>query len=160
MKCVQDGDDPKVIQYSGRGSHKKQWAKFRQEVFDNPARLFVTIADECHWGPKAFQAHDQMVNDCVAPQQAAAETSASGRQNLLLQKNYIVLLVSATPYNVLSRDSRIPEEYVVLADPSDSRLKLHDILHQPDRYRSLTQPFAAIKCLHGIPLLSAPVKVY
>ena len=133
MKCVQDGDNPKVIQYSDRGSHGEQWVKYRKEVFDNPKRLFVTIADECHWGPSAFQAHDQMVNDYSAPQQAAAETSASGRQSLLQQKNYIVLLVSATPYNILSRKSRIPEEYVVLAAPSDGWLKLHDILYQPVR---------------------------
>ena len=85
----------------------------------------MMVADEAHWGiSKGFvnnslfspvfsfsslfvtqifrfylcagQAHDQMVND-------------SKRNNALLDlPNFLVLQVSATPYSLLTRDSRIP----------------------------------------------------
>lgn len=88
-------------------------------MLTEPKSLFITVADECHWGPAAFAAHDQMVNDNTS-KRGAEEGSASAPQlsELLQQENYVVLLVSATPYNVISRKSRLPEEYMVLKIPS------------------------------------------
>lgn len=128
---LQDGDAQKVIQYSDRRSHPGQWKLFRREVFKRPNRLFITVADECHWGPKAYQAHDKMVND-NEPEEEAAGTSAGARDSLLQQENYFALLVSATPYNVISKGSHIPEEYMVIAD--QGRLRLHNVLCQLARY--------------------------
>ena len=51
------------------------------------------VADECHWGPVKGSQHDKFVNDpdlCSAP-------------------NFLLLLVSATPYNVLTCNSRIDQ---------------------------------------------------
>lgn len=118
-----------MIQYSDTASHRGQWQLFRQEVFNCPERLFITVADECHWGPKAYQAHDKMVNDYI-PETDSVASNADARDDLLQQKNYFVLLVSATPYNVLSRNSSIPEEYMVL---NNGELQMHDILHQLQR---------------------------
>ena len=53
-----------------------------------------------------------MVNDYKDQQDGV--TSDLG---LLECKNHIVLLVSATPYNVLSRTSRIPEKFVITHAP-------------------------------------------
>ena len=119
-----------MIQYSDTPSHRHEWQLFREEVIKRRKRLFITIADECHWGPKAFQAHDKMVNDCV-PENDAVGRSADARGSLLQQENYFVLLVSATPYNVLSRASRIPEEYMFVEDHDE--LQMNDILHQLQR---------------------------
>lgn len=131
INVVQDADVPKVIQYNHSQTHWKQWVSFREEVLKCPKRLFITIADECHWGPKAFQAYDKMVNDYAEGQ--AAGSSGSVQDGLLQQENYFVLLVSATPYNVISRASLIPEEYMVIATPNTPGLQQHDILHQRDR---------------------------
>ena len=130
---LQARDVPKVIQYSDRRSHREQWKLFRHEVLKCPTLLFITVADECHWGPKAYQAHDKMVND-YASEEAAAGSSTGVRGSLLQQENYFVLLVSATPYNVISKGSRIPEEYMVIAQPDQGGLRLHDILRQGARY--------------------------
>ncbi|DBB08167.1 TPA: hypothetical protein ACH3X3_008354 [Trebouxia sp. C0006] len=129
-----DADVPKVIQYNHSQTHWKQWVSFWEEVLKCPKRLFITIADECHWGPKAFQAYDKMVNDYAEGQ--AAGSSGSVQDGLLQQENYFVLLVSATPYNVISRASLIPEEYMVIATPNTPGLQQHDILHQRDRLGS------------------------
>lgn len=51
-----------------------------------------------------------MVNDYKDPQ-------AVVDFDLLECKNYFVLLVSATPYNMLSQTSRIPEKYVITGTP-------------------------------------------
>lgn len=63
-----------------------------------------------------------MVNDYQDP-------PASLDSDLLLRKNHIVLLVSATPYNVLSQSSRIPEEYVITCTPPEHAVE--------DRFRQL-----------------------
>jgi len=121
INVVQDADVPKVIQYNHSQTHWKQWVSFREEVLKCPKRLFITIADECHWGPKAFQAYDKMVNDYAEGQ--AAGSSGSVQDGLLQQENYFVLLVSATLYNVISRASLIPEEYMVIATPNTPGLQ-------------------------------------
>ncbi len=67
------------------------------------------------------------------------EGANSNTENLLDQDNYIVLLVSATPYNVLSKDSRIPEEYMVVADAPTAGLQPLDVLCQPNGYVPVTE---------------------
>jgi hypothetical protein len=67
---------------------------FKARVKARPHTLFLMIADECHWGAISKKPHDVMIND---PELNAAE-------------NVIVLLVSATPYCLLTLDSRLPEK--------------------------------------------------
>ncbi len=79
----------------------------RQEVKDekNKDVLFVMIFDESHWGIGRGGAHDSVLND----------------NDLLESENVMALLVSATPYNNLTRDSRIPERYVQIEDDTEGR---------------------------------------
>ena len=110
--CVcQDDDVSKVIQYAKKRPHWEKWTKFREDVFSNQKMLFVTVADECHWGPKACAAHDMMVNDYSGENDS--------QPSLLDQENYLVLLVSATPYNVISTASRLPEAFLMTDGQAD-----------------------------------------
>ena len=61
--------------------------------------LFVVIADECHWGAIKDKAHDTYIND----------------PELLNLSNVVTLPVSATPYCLLTLDSRLPEWYTAEA---------------------------------------------
>ncbi|CAM9276681.1 unnamed protein product [Phaeothamnion confervicola] len=56
-----------------------------------PDTLCVVIADECHYAPTKGGAHDKFVNDA----------------DLCNAENVVTLLVSATPYNCLTKDTRI-----------------------------------------------------
>ena len=96
-----------VFPYSG--NHRESFEAFKAYAMGNPHVLCVAVADECHWGiirhdhdQSCFGAHDKFIND----------------PELCKRKNYLVLLVSASPYNVLTCNSRIPEKYVV-ADGGD-----------------------------------------
>ena len=109
---MQGDDTVKVIQYADKPQHRKEWAKYAEQIRSSPTRLFITIADECHWGPTACQAHDKMVNDYTDNNPDVIQ------QDLLECKNHVVLLVSATPFNVLSQNSRLPEKYVVTKFPA------------------------------------------
>lgn len=97
--------------------------RFRDQVRDpaNKDKLFVMIVDECHFGITANQAHDMIVNDfswadgkdakrCKCDK-AGKPHATSGE--LLKQDNLVTILVSATPYNLLTRMSRLPHNFVV-----------------------------------------------
>ena len=72
--------------------------KFRDEAgqIQHSKRLHVFIADEAHWGIKGGSVHDKYVND----------------NTLTNQHNSVVLLVTATPANLLTGSSRVPEVYL------------------------------------------------
>ena len=61
--------------------------------------MYLMIADECHWGVNAAGAVDKIVND-----------QANGSE-LLRQTNFFRLLVSATPYAILTTASALPVVY-------------------------------------------------
>lgn len=94
------------IKKEGRRDHK-ELLRLRQEVQDekNKDVLFVMIFDESHWGIGKGGAHDSILND----------------KDLLESENVMALLVSATPYNNLTCDSRIPERYVQIEDDAEGR---------------------------------------
>lgn len=97
--------------------------QFRDQVRDpvNQDKLFVMIVDECHFGITANQAHDMIVNDFSWADGKDAKRSKcdkAGRPHatsgkLLEQRNLVTILVSATPYNLLTNMSRLPLEFVV-----------------------------------------------
>lgn len=74
---------------------KDAFARFKQRVKDKPNTLFLIIVDECHYACLKGQPHDQYVNDPL----------------LLCSENVVVVCISATPYPLLTRDSRVPERY-------------------------------------------------
>lgn len=58
--------------------------------------LFLMIVDECDWAAIHESAHDVYVND----------------PELMAAPNFVLLQVSATPFNLLTRHSRIPEPVI------------------------------------------------
>ncbi len=85
----------RVLQYSNAKNVKKDFEEFKKRVERSKKTLFMLIADECHWGALKDSPHDKYVND----------------EDLTKAHNVMVILVSATPYCLLTRDSRIPETY-------------------------------------------------
>ena len=75
---------------------------FREEAMkeSNAQTLFLIIADEAHYAIVKGAAHDSFVND-----------SDFGGE-LLSRENLFILQVSATPYNLLTRSSRLPVSFV------------------------------------------------
>ncbi len=69
---------------------------FVTEAQTNQKQLFVLVADEAHWGITPNSSHDFFVNST----------------KLAELPNVIVLLVSATPANILTSDSRIPHQFL------------------------------------------------
>lgn len=80
-------------------------------------RLHVMVVDECHYAATLGQAHDAFVNEfkwqgadedgvwgpCKGPERKRHQAAGA----ILDQENLVTLLVSATPYCVLSQQSRI-----------------------------------------------------
>lgn len=74
------------------------------------------IVDECHYGATRQQAQDTYVNGYKADQlQHGSQTvdTLPGEAQLLQQTNFLTLLVSATPYSMLTDKSRIPDTLFV-----------------------------------------------
>jgi len=125
---------------------------FRSEAINpaNSKKLFVMIVDECHYGATLQQAHDTYVNDYNwldddqmpqhGPKKDKLASLPTGQAELLQQRNFLTLLVSATPYSMLTRNSRLPNRLFVahsltqaqqlLAD--ENGLKALDVLQQQD----------------------------
>lgn len=86
-------------------------------VRDNPLFLFVTVADECDWATEKGKVHDGMLNDPA----------------LLQLRNHLTLLVSATPFNVLTKSSRIPKKLKAAAGAEHPHPKSHVVEWFPPR---------------------------
>jgi hypothetical protein len=71
--------------------------EFHKEVTrpENKDTLFVMICDESHWGINKGGVYERMMNGV-------------NDNDLKDAKNFIQLFVSATPYNLLTKDSRVP----------------------------------------------------
>ena len=83
----------RVRKYLYSGFDEEQHERLKVEVRDKPNTLFVIVADECHWGiTQGEQAHNRLINDWNDEDHV----------------NVIVLQVSATPYNLLTKNSRLP----------------------------------------------------
>lgn len=109
------------------------FAAFYDSAVHNSNKLFVMIVDECHYGATLGQAHDTYVNDYNwlddddsiqhGPQKdrsdklsrrgEAKPTRSQHCGKLLQQENFLTLLVSATPYSMLTDSSRIPDSLFV-----------------------------------------------
>lgn len=110
---------------------QEAYIRFRDQVRDpcNQDKLFVMIVDECHFGITANQAHDMIVNDFSWDDGENAQRSKcekAGKPHatsgeLLKQPNLVTILVSATPYNLLTNMSRLPHDFLV-SDAQDQWL--------------------------------------
>ena len=73
--------------------------QLREDVQEKPRTLFIIIADECHWGitkdkDQKPSAHNLFINEWCK------ENSP---------RNVVVVQISATPFNLLTQNSRLPE---------------------------------------------------
>jgi hypothetical protein len=98
QKLFKVADHSTVLMYNKISDDIVQ--RFRNSAICKPEILHVIIADECHWGVNIFGQFDKWVND------------RSGNGELLRQPNVVQLLVSATLYNNLTAQSRIPLEII------------------------------------------------
>ena len=89
---------PNVIMYNKKANiHKDAFYRFVAST-QNQNILHILIADECHWGVGKNSANSHFVN----------------HPELVNKKNVVILLVSATPYNILTKNSRVPRNYRIL----------------------------------------------
>lgn len=126
---------------------QEAFKQFRSKVVDpdNKRKLFIMIVDEAHHGPVRHGAHDAFVNDLrwklgagepmCGPWQTGAEEVPSAWPG---QPNLITLLVSATPANVMTADSRVPRQYYVPHEPlfrlaSDLHLHQYSCIKRSDK---------------------------
>ncbi|XP_015755035.1 PREDICTED: uncharacterized protein LOC107334600 [Acropora digitifera] len=78
--------------------------QLKRDIQDKPRTLFIIIADECHWGitkdkDQTLSAHNLFINEW-------------GKENS--PRNVVVLQISATPFNLLTQNSRLPEVKCIL----------------------------------------------
>lgn len=90
---------------------------------DNNRKLFIMIVDECHYGATFQQAQDTYVNDYNwqgvdgasrhGPKGKLVVDPKQGPAKMLQRGNVLTLLVSATPYCMLTSNSRLPSNLYV-----------------------------------------------
>ena len=73
--------------------------QLKRDIEDKPRTLFIIIADECHWGitkdkDQTSSAHNLFINEWCKEQSP---------------RNVVVLQISATPFNLLTQNSRLRE---------------------------------------------------
>ena len=78
--------------------------QLKLDIQEKPTTLFIIIEDECHWGitketEQTSSAHNLFINEWDK------ETSP---------RNVVVLQISATPFNLLTQNSRLPEVKCIL----------------------------------------------
>ncbi|XP_022807899.1 uncharacterized protein LOC111344893 isoform X2 [Stylophora pistillata] len=84
--------------------------ELKRDVQEKPQTMFVIVADECHWGitrdkERKCSAHNRFINEWCKKNPP---------------KNVIVVQISATPFNLLTQNSRLPVVSCVLLRDSDS----------------------------------------
>ena len=149
-----------TITYTHSAYNTKAYEAFRKHAFEHPETLHVIVADECHSAITLNGAYDYYVNDRFSngwsPQHGAPTkltpsmdpNSFESRQGQLLeQRNVLTLLVSATPFNVVSSKS-----YLDLSNNGD--LKDEDnIVYWFDGPSSKTTWVAITLTHHALPCL-------
>ena len=78
--------------------------QLKRDIQGKPRTLFIIIADECHWGitkdkDQTPSAHNLFINEWGKEQSP---------------RNVVVLQISATPFNLLTQNSRLPEVKCIL----------------------------------------------
>ena len=96
--------------------------QLKKEVLEKPKTLFIIIADECHWGitkdkDQKSSAHNLFINNWC-------ENTTEEKES---PRNLVVVQISATPFNLLTQDSRIPEvRCLVLHDKVTTTRKTYE----------------------------------
>ena len=111
--CGNDADKAarRVVRYTKpqKEDVAPEFKFFKERVKRHPETLFIIISDECHWGALQGKPHDLYVNDV----------------DLCQRENVVVLLVSATPYCLLTADSRLPQKAEATMPEGQELLDIH-----------------------------------
>jgi hypothetical protein len=93
----------KLLYRSCQGLQERQsFDTMKQRIKDRPKALFLIILDEAHAGPTKDGQADKFIND----------------DYIRNAKNVVTLFVSATPFNLLSRQSQVPVKNEIRWDDS------------------------------------------
>ena len=112
----------RMFMYLRSDENDRYFDQLKLAAQTKPKTLFVIIADECHWGitkDKAEKpsAHNLFINEWCKDSSP---------------RNVVVVQISATPFNLLTRNSRLPEvRCVILYDntmTSESKYRAGDLL--------------------------------
>ena len=93
----QGGRKTKSANKVTKGSEEEKIEKLKQRIRSERTTLFFLVIDECHYAPVKGNIVDELINSDVV----------SNAPNL------IQLQVSATPYSLVTRNSRIRPENIV-----------------------------------------------
>ncbi|XP_015748923.1 PREDICTED: uncharacterized protein LOC107328714 [Acropora digitifera] len=94
----------RMFMYIRSAETNEHFKQLKREIHEKPRTLFIIIADECHWGitkdkDQTLSAHNLFINEW-------------GKENS--PRNVVVLQISATPFNLLTQNSRLPEVKCIL----------------------------------------------
>ena len=94
----------RMFMYSRSEVTNGHFKQLKRDIEDKPRTLFIIIADECHWGitkdkEQTPSAHNLFINEW-------------GKEKS--PRNVVVLQISATPFNLLTQNSRLPEVKCIL----------------------------------------------
>ena len=89
----------RMFMYVHSTETEKHFQELKRDVQEKPSTLFVIIADECHWGitkdkEEKPSAHNLFINEWCKDKSP---------------RNVVVVQISATPFNLLTQNSRLPE---------------------------------------------------
>ena len=89
----------RMFMYVHSTETEKHFQQLKRDVQEKPSTLFVIIADECHWGitrdkEEKRSAHNLFINEWCKDKSP---------------HNVVVVQISATPFNLLTQNSRLPE---------------------------------------------------
>ncbi|KAJ7381056.1 GREB1-like protein [Desmophyllum pertusum] len=100
LESRDDGSGKKrMFMYIHSNVTEDHFEQLKGKVHDKPNTLFVIIADECHWGitkdkEEKSSAHNLFINEWC-----------KGSPH----RNVVVVQISATPFNLLTQNSRLPK---------------------------------------------------
>ena len=111
LEARHDGNvKKKMFMYVRSAETDGHFEQLKRDIQDKPRTLFIIIADECHWGitkdkDQTPSAHNLFINEW-------------GKENS--PRNVVVLQISATPFNLLTQNSRLPEVKCILLSKETS----------------------------------------
>ena len=112
----------RMFMYVHSAETDTHFEQLKQDVQSKPKTLFLIIADECHWGitkdrEQKPSAHNLFINEWC-------KDDSPG--------NVVVVQISATPFNLLTTNSRLPEVQCLLLydkiSTKENKYKAGDLL--------------------------------
>ena len=111
-----------MFMYLPSDENDKYFEQLKLAVQQKPKTLFVIITDECHWGITKDKARKSFAHKLFINEWCKDDSP----------RNVVVVQISATPFNLLTSNSRLPEvRCVVLCDnpsTSESKYRTGDLL--------------------------------